>query len=203
AGDAAHLGEHAAAAGANTPAQAAHLAAELARLMDMVETENVPLDGLAKLVPDEHSEHWQKTLEFLKIITAFWPAHLAEKKLLSPAARRNQAILAEAERLAKSASKAPVIVAGVTGSVPATVELMAAVARLPNGAIVLPGLDLHLDAESWAAIADHPEHPQYGFAKLLAALGIERSDVLHLPGTALSAERAGREALITEAMRPS
>ncbi len=59
-GDAAHLGEHAAAAGANTPAQAAHLAAELARLMDMVETENVPLDGLAALVPDEYSEHWQQ-----------------------------------------------------------------------------------------------------------------------------------------------
>ena len=37
-GDAAHLGDHAAAAGANTPAQAANLAAELARLMDMVET---------------------------------------------------------------------------------------------------------------------------------------------------------------------
>ncbi len=37
------------------------------------------------------------------------------------------------------------IVAGVTGSIPATVELMRAVARLPHGAIVLPGLDLHLD----------------------------------------------------------
>ncbi|MDP1910755.1 MAG: double-strand break repair protein AddB, partial [Hyphomicrobium sp.] len=147
----AHLGEHAAAAGANTPAQAAHLAAELARLMDMVETENVPLDGLAGLVPDEYSEHWKDTLEFLEIITAFWPAYLAEKKLLSPAARRNQAILAEAKRLADAPPSGPVIVAGVTGSVPATVELMAAVARLPHGAIVLPGLDLHLDAESWAA----------------------------------------------------
>jgi len=202
-GDAAHLGDHAAAAGANTPAQAAHLAAELARLMDMVETENVPLDGLAGLVPDEYSEHWKDTLKFLEIITAFWPAYLEEKKLLSPAVRRNRAILAEAERLARTPPSGPVIVAGVSGSVPATVELMGAVARLPRGAIVLPGLDLHLDAESWAAIAEHPEHPQYGFAKLLAALGIERSDVLHLPGTTLSTERAGREALITEAMRPS
>jgi ATP-dependent helicase/nuclease subunit B len=201
--DAAHLGDHAAAAGANTPAQAAHLAAELARLMDMVETENVPLDGLAGLVPDEYSAHWQDTINFLEIITAFWPAYLAEKQHLSPAARRNRAILAEAERLAQTPPAAPVIVAGVSGSVPATVELMAAVARLPHGAIVLPGLDLHLDAESWAAIAEHPEHPQYGFAKLLAALGVERSDVQTLPGATLSSERAGREALITEAMRPS
>ncbi len=202
-GDAAHLGEHAAAAGANTPAQAAHLAAELARLMDMVETENVPLDGLAALVPDEYSEHWKDTLKFLEIITAFWPAYLEEKKLLSPASRRNRAILAEAERLTRTPPAGPVIVAGVSGSVPATVELMAAVARLPQGAIVLPGLDLHLDAESWAAIADHPEHPQFGFAKLLAALGVERADVQQLSGAALSAERNDREALVAEAMRPS
>ncbi len=101
-GEAAHLSKDAVAAGANTPAQAAHLAAELARLMDMVETENVPLDGLASLVPDEYSAHWQATLEFLKIITTFWPAYLAEKKLLSPAERRNRGILAEAERLTKA-----------------------------------------------------------------------------------------------------
>ncbi len=113
--DAAHLGDHAAAAGANTPAQAAHLAAELARLMDMVETENVPLDGLAGLVPDEYSEHWKDTIKFLEIITAFWPAYLEEKKLLSPAARRNRAILAEAERLARTPPSGPVIVAGVSG----------------------------------------------------------------------------------------
>ena len=201
--DAAHLGDHAAAAGASTPAQAAHLAAELAQLVDMVETENVPLDELAKLVPDEYSAHWQDTINFLEIITAFWPAYLEEKKLLSPAARRNRAILAEAQRLAQSPPSGPVIVAGVSGSVPATVELMAAVARLPQGAIVLPGLDLHLDAESWAAIAEHPEHPQFGFNKLLAALGLERRDVQLLPGAAPSAQLTGREALITEAMRPS
>ncbi len=59
--------------------------------MDMVETENVPLDGLAALVPDDYSEHWQQTLDFLEIVTEFWPAHLAEQKLLSPADRRNRA----------------------------------------------------------------------------------------------------------------
>ena len=201
--DAAHLADRAAAAGASTPAQAAHLASELARLMDMVETENVPLSGLAALVPDEHSEHWQKTLEFLQIITAFWPAYLAEKTLLSPAARRNRAILAEAERLTKAPPAGPVIIAGVTGSVPATVELMRAVAHLPQGAIVLPGLDRHLDEESWDAIATHPEHPQFGFRKLLAALGVARADVATLPGADLTPPLAAREVLIAETMRPS
>ncbi|CAN1722700.1 ATP-dependent helicase/nuclease subunit B [Hyphomicrobium sp. 1Nfss2.1] len=198
-----HLGETAVAAGANTPAQAVHLSAELARLMDMVETENVALSGLAKLVPDEYSAHWQDTLKFLEIITAFWPAYLDEKKLLSPAERRNRAILAEAERLTKSPPSGPVIVAGVTGSVPATVELMRAVASLPQGALVLPGLDLYLDEESWRAIKDHPEHPQFGFHKLLADLGVSRSDVEMLPGETPAPDQAARAVLVSETMRPS
>jgi len=200
------LADEATAAGANTPAQAAHLAAELARLMDMVETERPGepvLQELAALVPEEFSEHWQQTIEFLKIVTEAWPAHLEETGLLSPAQRRNQAILAEAERLAASAPRGPVIVAGVTGSIPATVQLMRAVADLPQGAIVLPGLDPHLDDESWAKVPVHPEHPQFGLRTLLDRLGLERNGVHVLPGSAPSPAQSGRATLIAEAMRPS
>jgi ATP-dependent helicase/nuclease subunit B len=104
--------------------------------------------------------------------------------------------------------QAPVIVAGVTGSIPATVELMRAVARLPQGAIVLPALDTDLDAASWQAICPetaedrHPEHPQFGLAKLLNALAVERSDVVRLGAASEPAARA-RSRLIAEAMRPA
>jgi len=203
-----YLGPHAAAAGANTPAQAAHLAAELSRLMDMVETEveneNAALDGLVNLVPEEFSEHWQNTIDFLKIVTTTWPAYLAERVLLSPCARRNRAILAEAARLADTPPQGPVIVAGVTGSVPATIELMRQVAKLPLGAIVLPGLDPHLDEESWQAIVpDHPEHPQFGLRKLLDHLGLTRNDVRPLPETEPTPSQAKRAEVVAEAMRPS
>jgi len=200
------LSDHATAAGANTPAQAAHLAGELGRLMDMVETERpgAPvLKELAGLVPEEFSEHWQQTIQFLEIVTEAWPAHLEEKGLLSPAERRNRAILSEAERLACAPPDGPVIVAGVTGSIPATVELMRAVAALPRGAIVLPGLDPHLDADSWAQIAEHPEHPQFGLKTLLDRLGRDREGVRVLPGSEPSPAQADRAALVAEAMRPS
>ncbi len=196
-------------AGAGTPAQAATLAAELARLMDMVETEDISLDGLKHLVPDHYSEHWQKTLQFLEIVTAHWPAHLASHGLLSPAARRNAVIRAEAQRLRHAPPQGPVIVAGVTGSVPATVELMRAVADLANGALVLPALDLSLDEESWQAIRPttsdpgHAEHPQHGLAQLLAGLGLTRTDVAVLPRTTADARQAARETLISQALRPA
>jgi ATP-dependent helicase/nuclease subunit B len=192
-----------AAAGASTPAQAAVLAKELASLMDMVETEDVSLDGLAKLVPETFSEHWQKTLQFLEIVTQYWPAHLAESGMLSAAGRRNAVIRAEAERLSSSLPLHPVIVAGVTGSIPATVELMRAVAGLPNGAIVLPALDTDLDEESWQTVGpEHPEHPQFGLKKLLDALGCLRSDVGRL-GEEASATARARSRLIAESMRPA
>ena len=204
--EAAHLGPQAT-AGAGTPAQAAHLAAELARLMDMVETERPGepmLDKLAELVPEELSAHWQQTIDFLEIVTASWPAYLAERGLLSPADRRNRAILAEARRLAASPPAGPVIVAGVTGSIPATVELMRSVVGLPQGAIVLPGLDAHLDAESWSQITpDHPEHPQFGPKRLLDRLGLDRDDVHTLGEPAGARVTDARCALVAEAMRPS
>ncbi|MEQ1577272.1 MAG: double-strand break repair protein AddB [Hyphomicrobium sp.] len=194
-----------AAAGAGTPAQCAQLAKELASLMDMVETEGVSLANLDKLVPENFSEHWQKTLNFLKIVVEMWPDYLAASKQISPAGRRNRLILAEAAHLTANPPQGPVIVAGVTGSIPATVALMRAVANLPNGAIVLPELDMTLDEESWQTIVpDHPEHPQYGLKKLLDALGVSRAQVKELPGVAANPKSIkARDCLISEAMRPA
>jgi ATP-dependent helicase/nuclease subunit B len=74
-------------------------------------------------------------------------------------------MLLEAERLAASPLRGPVIAAGSTGTVPATARLLQVIASLPNGAVVLPGLDLTLDDESWDRVG--PEHPQAGMAALL------------------------------------
>jgi ATP-dependent helicase/nuclease subunit B len=97
-----------------------------------------------------------------------------------------------------------VIVAGVTGSIPATVELMRVVASLPAGAIVLPGLDQYLDEASWQAISpDHPEHPQFGLKRLIEALGISREAVHVLPGAEPGESAAMRRHFVGEALRPA
>ncbi|MFM9942812.1 MAG: double-strand break repair protein AddB [Hyphomicrobiaceae bacterium] len=193
-----------ASAGAGTPAQAANLARELATLIDAVETENVPLTSLEGLVPEHLSAHWQQTLDFLKVITEAWPGYLASRGFLSPMDRRNRLILAEARRLQETPPKAPIIIAGVTGSIPATAELMRAVVGHAHGAIVLPALDLGLDATTFDKIGtEHPEHPQFGFHKLLDRLGVVREAVRELPGQALAGRRIGRNRLLSEAMRPA
>src|SRR5262249_23673885 len=151
------------------------------------------------LVPDTLAAHWQRTLAFLRIVTEHWPAHLAEAGLISPVAQDRRQIRALIARLGRTPPKAPVIVAGVMSSNALVAELLAAVACLPNGAMVLPGLDLALDDASWQTIVpDHPEHPQFGMKRMLDALGVARQEVAELALEPPSAAHRARGALVSE-----
>ena len=190
---------------ANTPSAALGLADDLARLMDDMTTRQVGWDRLDTLVPDDLDPYWQLSLRFLRIAREAWPALRAERDAIEAAERRDLLIEAEAKRLA--GSDAPVIAAGSTGSIPATAELLAAISRLPGGAIVLPGLDRTLDEASFQALVApgaRPAvlgHPQYGLARLIGKIGVLRSDVEEL-GTA-EPHLALRAALVGEALRPA
>jgi ATP-dependent helicase/nuclease subunit B len=179
--------------------QAARLAGELARLIDQMQTARVEFSALEDLVPDIYAQHWRDTLEFLAIVSAQWPDVLAENGWIDPAARRNAMIEALTRRWRESPPHFPVIAAGSTGSIPATADLLAAVATLPMGTVVLPGLDRHADAESWEQLTE--SHPQFGLKLLLDRLGLTREAVVDWPAT--DRPRAGgREKLVSEVMRP-
>ena len=188
---------------ADTPAAASELALELMRLMDEAETEGVDLRRLREILPERFAAHEQMSLSFLGIVLEAWPAYLAERGLLNPVARRNRIMALETARLRELAPQTPVIIAGSTGSIPATAELMKALLDLPGGAIVLPGLDLALDDASWTAAAEHPEHPQAGLHHLLAGLNAERRDVSVVKGTEPRRPAGDRLSLLSEAMRPA
>ena len=180
------------------------MAAELARLLDQVQTERLSFDALGGLVPEDYARHWQLTLDFLRILSEHWPAILAERGAIDPAARRNRLLETLAERWRDAPPAHPVIAAGSTGSIPATADLLAVVARLPRGAVVLPGLDLRLDDEGWDAI--DPAHPQFGMKQLLAHLRTSREEVLTWPDGAAGRTVEGdtvRGALLSEVMRPA
>lgn len=191
---------------ANNPAAALALADDLARLMDDMTTRQVSFDQLDDLVPPDVDDYWQLTLRFLKIAREAWPAILAERGKIEPAARRDLLIEAEAARLA-ARSGGPVIAAGSTGSMPATATLLATIAKLPHGAVVLPGLDTDLDEPSWNGIGGVAAerilpaagHPQFAMHGLLRRVGIRRDRV-----QALAAPEAhGRELFASEALRPA
>ena len=67
-----------------------------------------------------------------------------------------------------------VTIAGSTGSVPATAKLMRVVARIPDGAVVLPGLDTETDEATWNLIEVDTTHPQHALAILLRTMSVPR-----------------------------
>ena len=152
------------------------LAAELAALLDEAQRAEVDLAArLPEAAEVAFAEHWQVTVTFLQIVTRQWPGILAERGLLDPAERQVRLLHAQAEAWRARPPATPVIAAGTTGAIPAVARLLAVVAGLPAGLVVLPGLDRAMAEPDWQRL-DHG-HPQAGMQRLLAELGQRREDV--------------------------
>jgi ATP-dependent helicase/nuclease subunit B len=188
--------------GVDDPVRALAFADELCALLDS-EAAGAPVDWskLRGIVSARaFAAHWERSAAFLDIIAAYWPQRLAEGGVMDAAHARSARLEALAERWRARPPAGPVIVAGSTGSILATRTLMAVVARLPRGVVVLPGLDIDLDERSWEA-AD-AQHPQFALKETLKALGVARREV-RMIGTAADADAAARAVLIREALAPA
>ena len=190
------------------PGQAAALATSLARLIDTVATEGASFARLRELAPADLAEHWETVCKLLEILPTAWPAILAAEGAIDPADRRNRLLARQAALWQGTPPSHPVVAAGLTGGVPAMTELTRVIAALPNGAVILHGLDCGCDAAEWAAIERDEAHPQYLLASLLRALGVAPADLCEWPpvdcgDSRFSRGRARRIDLVGAAMRPA
>ena len=183
-------------------AQALRMATSLMQLVDSLDTGGISLADVPALLEadPELPLHGEEALGFLRIIAAGYPAAMQAAGKLGPQQRRVRLLHMEAERLAANPPAAPVIAAGSTGSLPATAQLLQVVSRLPQGCVVLPGLDQQLDDESWLALGE--QHPQFGMRELLKVLRVDRKDVALLPHLDRREGGPARELLACEIMRP-
>jgi ATP-dependent helicase/nuclease subunit B len=153
------------------------------------------------LVPAEMAAHWRTSADFLDAVLGAWQSRLAELGLMDQAARRVAATRAWTQRWERDPPTEVVIAAGSTGSTKATADLLAIVARAPQGCVVLPGLDLSLAESAWRQVDE--QHPQGALSRLLERAGITRAQVKPWDPAAES-EMSGRwrRRLINEALRP-
>ncbi len=184
------------------PAAVFDLAESLARLLDELQGEGIAPSALAGLDVGAHAEHWQRTQAFLAILAEYLDAAAGDAP--DPEGRQARAVAwLEAAWQAQPPAH-PVIVAGSTGSRGATARLMAAVARLPAGAVVLPGFDFDMPPEAWAALDDAAtaeDHPQYRHLRLLRSLDMTPAEVR--PWADAPAPNPARNRLISLALRPA
>ncbi|WP_066552467.1 double-strand break repair protein AddB [Croceicoccus bisphenolivorans] len=185
--------------GLRVPSTAALLrqSREIARTMDRLLVEDIDPDDLMRErvigIVGDLSAHWEKNLRLFMLVQRMWLAELASRGQVDAPARRNALFDHAARRWRESPPAHPVVAAGVTSASPAIARLLRVIAGMPDGAVILPDLDLALEEEVWAALgsAGHGEtpddpplgpgdavtHPQYHLKLLLNRMGVNRSEV--------------------------
>ncbi|GAB5458133.1 MAG: double-strand break repair protein AddB [Henriciella sp.] len=192
--------------GLNSPAPSAVSAArELARLLDQAALSGgVDWSKLETLVTDaDLATHWQQSVKFLEIISKTWPQKLKEDTAMDAYARRFAAAKAMASSWQSVPPKGLVVIAGSTGATPASRVLMRAALSLPQGMVVLPGLDRDLPVAVWQALSKTPSHPQFTLARALTSLGYGPEDVLPWPSQQTEDDLSARRRLVHETLMPA
>jgi ATP-dependent helicase/nuclease subunit B len=180
----------------SSKSQTLGLATSLLKLITQIETEETNFEKLEEAYNSDLSEHRNAILSIIGLLKIALPQKLNAENLLGSAERRSRLIRLEAQRISRGAAQAPIIAAGSTGTIPATRALLKAIADYPQGAVVLPGLDQHMNDTAWLAIT--AEHPQYSMKALIGELDVTRQDIL-----LLGKANGNRNWLTSEVMRPS
>lgn len=189
------------------------LAREMGATMDRLLVEDIAPDQLVdeKVVGifPELSQHWQNSLRLFATVQARWLAWLGEHGVMDAAARRNRLFDHAAAAWKAEPPATPIVAAGVTSAAPALARLLGVIADLPQGAVILPDLDLTMPPEVWDELGragnrptpqdtpfgkgDAVTHPQYHLKLLLNRMSVAREEVQpwHRKGmTAASPERS-------------
>lgn len=160
---------------------ALNLAKSLCQFIDDVLVEELEFDSLEDLVPSDFAGHWQVTIDFLKIITQHWPDILKENNVVEAVERRRILLDHLGQCWLEAPPSVPVYAVGVTGSIPAVRRFLNVVSKLPQGCVVLPGLDQNVEDDVWNSLGE--SHPQYVLKQTLSMLGVERHSVLPIGST--------------------
>ena len=168
-------------------------AADLARTLDQLLVEEIEPRQLRSLAEDsaDLSDHWARLFARLDVIFDAWPHLLAERGVIDMADRRNRLMRRLAERWTQSPPEGFTIAAGITTTAPAVATLLARIARLPEGRVVLPALarEREMPEDEWAALRLDPKlvddaptfamlsHPQYHLRLLLDRMDVGRGEV--------------------------
>lgn len=175
------------------------LADSLAALMEEMQGEGVAPDRIARLDVANHSAHWARTQAFLEIVAVAQQDGAPDAEAVL-----RQAVRQLSGQWASAPTTDPVILAGSTASRGTTALLAEAVARLPKGAVVLPGYDFDLPDDVWDSMDDAltaEDHPQFRFRRVMDLLGCGPGAIRRW--TDAPPPDPGRNRLISLSLRPA
>ena len=191
-------------------AESLRLAVDLARTLDQLIIAEIDPQLLVEAADDapDLAHHWQVSLDRLRAILDRWPAILAERGAIDLTTRRNRLLRATAERWKNNPPPCFTLAAGITTTAPAVAALLARVARLPDGAVLLPALALAdtMPDEEWDALGPDEQgkgeqtHPQFHLKLLLDHIGVARAEVQRWTAAGRASSPAIRGRAVMHAM---
>jgi ATP-dependent helicase/nuclease subunit B len=199
-----------------------NLAREMARAMDrLLVEEKTAGDLLGDQVLDSVAgvaEHWKRAIRLFARVNARWQIELDVRGEVDAATRRNLLFDRAARRWQQAPPPFPIVAAGVTSASPALARLLRVVADMPQGAVVLPDLDMAMNDAAWdelgrAGASDEPggavfgsddslSHPQYHLKLLLNRMGVNRAEVQQWHRRGMSAAEPARSRAISSLFLP-
>ncbi|MEY2941988.1 MAG: hypothetical protein RLY97_2 [Pseudomonadota bacterium] len=166
----------------------------------------------------DSAAHWQDSTRLFLRICAAWQMDLAARDEVDAPTRRNRLFDHAAQQWKADPPAFPIVAAGITSASPALARLCQVVAHLPNGAVILPDLDLNLADEVWAqlgraGVGENPDdppfgrddaltHPQYHLKLLLNRMAIARDEVRPWHRAGMSAAAPARSKAISNLFLP-
>ena len=156
-------------------AHALALAASLTELLDSMQSERIDFKAIKELDVHGHALSWQQNMDILHIITDIWSDYLTMIGRTDPVSYRNSILEILTQHWQNHPPAYPIIAAGSTGSMPASADFMRLIGRLPQGCVVLPGLDPDLTEADIGALT--PDHPQYGLYHLLSYYDVTSPEI--------------------------
>jgi ATP-dependent helicase/nuclease subunit B len=186
------------------------MATDLGRTIDALLVDEIDPAELARAAADapELARHWQALLDRLRAVIEQWPQRLRDLGRVDLAQRRNLLLAGLAKRWAANPPPGFTVAAGITTAAPAVAAVLASVAAMPEGMVVLPGLALEstFPREEWDALGPDDDgrgeqtHPQFHLKLLLDRIGVGRDEVRLWPRVGVAASTPQRARAIANAM---
>ena len=193
-----------------TAAEALRTASDLARTLDALLIEQVAPARLREVAQEteELARHWQVSLDRLQAIVDRWPERLKQLGRVDLAERRNLLLNRLAKRWAAEPPPGFTVAAGITTAAPAVAALLARVAAMDGGMVVLPGLARAsaMPDPEWDALGPDEDgcgeetHPQFHLKLLLDRIGVARDEVRLWPRVGMAASSPQRTRAVSNAM---
>lgn len=173
--------------------QAFKIAINLQSLFDEIEREEIDLKKLAGIDDSNLSQHRLLTLDFLKNFHIQIKSSLLKEDVFFTTASQNFIIQKFVSLLEKQGSKAPIVIAGSTGSVSFSSKLIRAVAQ-KNYVILHGASDENFEVEN---------HPQFFLNRLIKFLEIEKKSIQRIAEEKFCLSSKTRQKMISLMMLPS